>query len=195
MTKDCTKPHEVHLANHPGYDLNNQERFISKYGPYLLAMMYMVKYGAKARGLVVPPLLGLNHAIGDGEKIGQLIDDMISHHQEAIGCIDYTTLRQCLDASDITELKSYLKIKDGESLSGGLSWMKIQKTHHAWICSDHLRECYESTLQQLRYNISASGGVWNGSEIKVTVMPGATTKQFYDDLVKLFRVRGKLAVY
>ncbi|KAI8354814.1 hypothetical protein B0O80DRAFT_498017 [Mortierella sp. GBAus27b] len=81
MGKDCDKPHEVHLANHPGYDINNQDDFINKYGSYRLTMMYMVKYGAKARGLVVHQLLGLNHVIGEGENIGQLVNDTITHLQ------------------------------------------------------------------------------------------------------------------
>jgi hypothetical protein len=188
MAKDCTKPHEVHLANHPGYDLNNQDQFISKYGPYLLTMMYMVKYGTKARGLVVPPLLGLNHAIGDSEGICQLIDDTITYLKEATGCVNDATVHQCLDIAELTDLKWHLKTKVRENVSGGLSRMQIQDGLYTWICSDHLRECYESALQQLRYSINASGGVWSGNEIKVTVTPEATTKQFYE-LGRLFKIQ------
>ncbi|KAF9360369.1 hypothetical protein BGX34_007810 [Mortierella sp. NVP85] len=187
MDKDCSQPHEVHLANHPGYDLNNQEEFLNKYGSYLLTMMYMVKYGTKTRGLVVPPLLGLN--VGEGESIGQLIDDAISHLEEtATGCFDAdTTAPQNLDATELANLKSYLKTGSGQYFSGGLSQMKIQKAHYAWICSEHLRECYESTLQQLRYNTISQDAVWYGNEVKVK--SGETTQLIYDNLSRLFRIQ------
>ncbi|KAG0238184.1 hypothetical protein BGX31_003357 [Mortierella sp. GBA43] len=110
MGKDCDKPHEVHLANHPGYDINNQDDFINKYGSYRLTMMYMVKYGAKARGLVVHQLLGLNHVIGEGENIGS---------------IDDTSAHQWLDATELAKLKSHLKVMDEDSFSGGLRQMKM----------------------------------------------------------------------
>jgi len=187
MDKDCSQPHEVHLANHPGYDLDNQEEFIKKYGSYLLTMMYMAKYGIKTRGLVVPPLLGLN--VGEGESIGQLINDAISHLKEtATGCLDAdTTAPQNLDASELANLKSYLKIKDGQYFSGGLSQMKIQREHYAWICSEHLRECYESTLQQLRYNTYSRDAVWHGNEVKVKSRE--TAQLIYDNLGRLFRIQ------
>ena len=188
MSKECNEPHKVHLANHPGYDLTNQNEFVNKYGPYLLAMMYTVKYGAKARGLVVPPSLGLNNAIGEGENISQLVDETITHLKEAIGSRE-ATVHKGLDASELNALKSYLKTKDGESCSGGLSQLKTQKAQHPWICRDHLREYYESTLQELRCNINANGGIWRGTEIKVQVTSEAAVKVFYDGLSELFRIQ------
>ena len=190
MDKDCKKPHEVHLVNHPGYDLINQDELINKYGPYLLTMLYMVKYGAKARGLVVPPLLGLNHTIGQGESISQLVDDTITHLKEATVSIGGDTTAQCgLDATELTALKSHLKAKDGESFSGSLSRIKTQDGHYAWICSEHLREYYELTLQQLRQDISTSGGVWHGNELKVKAKSGAMSQSFCDNLDRLLRIQ------
>jgi len=185
MGKDCNKPHEVHLASHPGYDLINQDEFISKYGTYLLTMMYMVKYGAETRGLVVPLLLGLNRAIGEGKSIGQLVDDTITHLKEATRYIDGDTT---VHPTELAELESHLKVKGGDSVSGGLSQMKIRKAHYLWICCEHLREFYMSNLQQLRHSINA-GGLWHGDEIKVKITSEVTTKRFYDDLSKLFRIQ------
>jgi len=188
--QDCSEPHEIHLANHSGYDLIRQDEFINKYGTYLLTMMHLVKHGAKARGLVVSPLLGLNRAIEEGQIIGQLVDDTITHLMEVTGCIDGdTTTHQSLDAIEFAELKPHLKGKDGEVFSGGLSRIKVQKSHYTWICSDHLRKCYASTLQQLRYNINASFDTWHGNEVKAKVTSEATIKQFYDDFGKLFRIQ------
>ena len=190
MDKDCDKQHEVHLANHPGYDLINQDELINKYGSYLLTMMYMVKYGAKTRDLMVPPLLGLAHAIGEHKNIGQLVDDTILRLKEATGHLDgdYTE-QQGLNATELTGLQSHLKVTDGGCFTGGLSQRCIQKGHYAWICSDHWRESYELALQQLKYNIIANGGVLKGSESKVNVTSEAMARTFYHDLGKLFRTQ------
>ena len=189
MGKDSNKTHEVHLAHHPGYDLIDQDEFIKKYGSYLLTMMYMIKFGAKARGLVVPPLLGLNHVIREGESIDQLVDDTIAYLKETTGSIGGDTTHQCLDATGIAELKSHLKIKDGEGFSGGLGRMKIKNEHYSWMCNDHLHECYESNLYELRSHINASGGVWYGNEVKVKVTSEETIRMLYNDLSKLLRLQ------
>ncbi|KAF9350001.1 hypothetical protein BGX34_001459 [Mortierella sp. NVP85] len=190
MEKDCKKPHEVHLANHPGYDLINQDEIINKYGPYLLTMMYIVRSGAIVGGLNVPQLLGIKHSVEQVDDINQLVDDTISYIKEAIGYTKGdTTASQCLSATELSELKSYLKVKDGDSISGGLSQMKTQKGHYPWICSDHLRQCYELALQQLWYNINASSGVWHGSEIKVEVTSEEMTQLFLGNFGKIFRIQ------
>ncbi|KAF9352225.1 hypothetical protein BGX34_000122 [Mortierella sp. NVP85] len=183
MNKDCNKPHEIHLADHPGYDLNNQDQFINKYSSYLLSMMYMVKYGAKAEGLVVPPLLGLDNAI---ESIGRLVDDTITHLKEATGPTGgVTTAHQSLDATELTALKSHLKNKDSEGLTGGLNQMNVQHAYYyPWICSHHLRECFKPTLQQMRYSITTDS-VWRGDKARIKVTSEAMTRQLYEDLGKL----------
>ncbi|KAG0215164.1 hypothetical protein BGX31_000906, partial [Mortierella sp. GBA43] len=52
----CTTPHHVHVANHQGYDIVKPDEFFQKYGRYVLAQMYMIKYGVMASTLNVPPL-------------------------------------------------------------------------------------------------------------------------------------------
>ena len=190
MDKDCDKQHEVHMAIHPGYDLINQDEFINKYGSYLLTMMYMVKYGARTRRLVVPPLFGLAHVIGEHENIGQLVDDTILRLKEATGYLDGdSTEQQGLNATELTGLQSHLKVTDGGCFAGGLSQKLIQKGHYAWICSDHWRESYELALRQLKYNIIANGGVWKENVVKVNVTSEAMARTFYHDLGKLFRIQ------
>ncbi|KAF9353439.1 hypothetical protein BGX34_011564 [Mortierella sp. NVP85] len=188
MGKNCTKPHEIHLANHPGYELYNQDEFISKYGSHLLTMMYMVKYGVKTRELVVPPLPGHKHALREGENTGQLVDDTISHLKTATGyTASDTTPYQSLDATELAELKSHLRVKDGEGFSGGLSQMKVSKGHYTWICRNHWCESFEQDLQQLKCNVNDNGGVWNGNKANINVTSEAMTRLFYNALSKLFR--------
>jgi len=189
-------PHEAHLTKHPGYNLDNQSVFIYKYGSYLLTMMYMVKYGARVGGLVVPPFLGLNRAIEDRghlqsiKNISRLVDDTITHLQEANGSVDNdVSTPRSLNAIEFTELKSHLKVKDGECSLGGLSQMEIQRSSYTSICSDHLRYCYDSALQQLKRDINTNASKWNGVEIKVIATSEAMIKLSNDALGKLLKVQ------
>jgi len=194
--RNSSKPHEVHLSKHPGYDLNDQNEFISKYGSYFLTMMYMVKYGAMTGGLFVPPLLGLHHAMEDQrnlrfieKNIGRLVDDSISYLQGAAGSTDGDiSTQQGLSAVSLTKLKSHLKIKDGECFTGGLRWIEFQQSH-SWICMEHLKEHYDLTWNQLMYSIHVSCGVWNGNEISITDTSEMMSRLFYDKLSKLLRIQ------
>ncbi|KAG0208014.1 hypothetical protein BGX31_002450, partial [Mortierella sp. GBA43] len=64
MSENCSTPHEIHLAKHEGYELEKPTKFFEQYGTYLLAMMYMVKYGINAAGIFVPVLAKLDIADG-----------------------------------------------------------------------------------------------------------------------------------
>jgi len=47
---------KVHLADHPGYDIERPTEFFKKYGPYVLAVMRAVQLGARVASVVVPHL-------------------------------------------------------------------------------------------------------------------------------------------
>ncbi|KAF9363433.1 hypothetical protein BGX34_004143 [Mortierella sp. NVP85] len=199
IPRDYNNPHQVHLTNHPGYQLHNLNEFIDKYGSYLLAMMYMIKYGARVGGFVVPPLLGLTHAIQDNaeehllfisKNIKRLVDDTITYLQEAVSGIgsDIST-HQNLDLTDLTNLRSHLKVKDDECILGGLGWMEIQDAHYTSICSHHLCDCYESALEQLIHGANGRGDEWNGAKVKVVATPEAIGMLFNDESRKLLRIQ------
>ncbi|KAK3825559.1 MAG: hypothetical protein J3Q66DRAFT_420570 [Benniella sp.] len=57
-------PNQIHLAKHEGYDVDRPTEFFQKYGTYIMAMMYMIKYGIAVSGVVVPQLVNLNF-VGD----------------------------------------------------------------------------------------------------------------------------------
>src|SRR5690606_6982062 len=85
----------IHLAKHTGYDLLRPTEFFEKYGPYLLTMMEMVKFGIAAAGVVVPILAQLGVLDGIEEVKSQLdftektfaplLDDSISYVKDRIG--------------------------------------------------------------------------------------------------------------
>ncbi|KAF9357464.1 hypothetical protein BGX34_009359 [Mortierella sp. NVP85] len=122
--KDSSEPHEVHLAKYHGYKLDKQDKFIRKYGQYILLMMYMVKHGARTDELIVPPLLGLHHATvpDDGQEhfaflkknIGCLVDDTIAHLEKTFSAIGGATdpaAYQRLGTEQLAQVKRYLEIQ------------------------------------------------------------------------------------
>ena len=51
-----TQSHHIHLAKHEGYDLERPTEFFQKYGPHILTLLQMLKYGVMAAEIIVPPL-------------------------------------------------------------------------------------------------------------------------------------------
>ncbi|KAI8350779.1 hypothetical protein B0O80DRAFT_126524 [Mortierella sp. GBAus27b] len=161
MTENDSNIHEVHLANHPGYDVVNSNDFFDKYGSYLRAMLHMVKYGIRTSGLLVPPLLGLCHMSSTNmgqhhlsfvkRNIGRLIDDMISYIDETINIPNGnndTATHQSLSASELEQITLYLYIRDGSSITGDLCRLLTSKERCTWICNDHWS--IEAGLRQLK---------------------------------------------
>jgi hypothetical protein len=198
--------HEIHLANHPGYRLDKQEEFMREYGPPVLGMMYMVKYGVKGEGLVVPPLLGLKSATEDGDdegdlgfikkNIDRLIDDTITHLEEAfiIAGIDVNTfLHQKPDFSKLAQMKRYLSLEeDEEGLIGDLSQTTTQDGRCVWICSEHKREYHDSTLQCLTGIITSNGGKCSRQEyeVHIKIISSELKTRLYSAIAELCRIQG-----
>ncbi|KAF9922681.1 hypothetical protein BGZ65_009408, partial [Modicella reniformis] len=117
--------HEIHMAEHPGYDVDNHDAFFDKYGSYLLTMMYMVKYGAVAGGRAVPPLSSLDIAgrtdAGQGhlnyikDNIHRFVDDTITHLEDIIrtkNCNMDPSLNWKLNLLEFDDIISHLKVKE-----------------------------------------------------------------------------------
>ncbi|KAF9345748.1 hypothetical protein BGX34_004510 [Mortierella sp. NVP85] len=201
VTKNGNELHEIHLVDHPGYELVNQDDFIKKYGAYLLTMIYMVKYGIKAGGLIVLPLLGLKDATNIRESQGHLqsimknikclVDATIAHLESAIGIIDSGTIiiHQDLDSLELSQLQSHLKLKDGEGSIEDLWPVATPDGHYAWICRYHLLEYYNSALLRLKVAIGASGGVCRDTKVQLKITSETTTKRLYDAITDVCRVQ------
>ncbi|KAF9963267.1 hypothetical protein BGZ65_004838 [Modicella reniformis] len=191
---------EIHLTKHSGYDLVNPSEFFGKYGMYILIMMYMVKYGAKSGGHVVPLLLRLEPAseADAGEEhldfvkknISRLVNETIVYLEAAIGTIDGdsdASAFQKLSTLELEELKSYLQVKDGEGVSDDLSQTITQKGHCVWICNQHRRDYHELVMQQLKDVITESGGAYSeeAGDVKINIISDALTRRFYEAVVKV----------
>ncbi|KAF9936215.1 hypothetical protein BGZ65_002656, partial [Modicella reniformis] len=132
MSEDSKTPHEIHLAKHEGYDLEQPTEFFERYGTYILTLMQMIKYGITVAGVVVPSLANFKimDELDTAQKyleylknnIAPLVDDTIGFLQDiksnneadAELSTDHTEFDQleALEGADLRQLESYLKIKD-----------------------------------------------------------------------------------
>ncbi|KAF9931652.1 hypothetical protein BGZ65_004788 [Modicella reniformis] len=207
MSEDSKILHEIHLAKHEGYDLDKPTEFFEKYGSYVLTLMYMIKYGIVAAGLIVPPLA--NTKILDGldmakeslkcleKDIGPLVDDTIRFLQDikTNTTIDSELATEhtesdkleVLEGADLRQLESYLKVKDEGRVLGNLYRIVTPEGHVKWVCFDHYRSNYrKSAIQQLRDVVEANHGkfIEETGRIEIKIVSSTLAKQFYDAMVK-----------
>ncbi|KAF9939266.1 hypothetical protein BGZ65_011078 [Modicella reniformis] len=207
-SENTTTPHEVHLANHEGYDLDKPAEFFEKYGTYVLTLMYMFKVGTTAAGVVVPPCTGLKI---DGElkaapklmeymkDIGSLVDDSIMFLEDLKDNKNYGTEveeamrlndRKILEGADLRQLKSYLKVKN-EHVLGNMYRIVTLKGHVKWVCLEHYRETQEeSASSMLKQYFKLGHGYINENLGEIQVVLGySVAKEFYNALLTVPRIQ------
>ncbi|KAF9981657.1 hypothetical protein BGZ65_003707 [Modicella reniformis] len=207
MSEVSKTPHEIHLAKHEGYDLDQPTEFFERYGSYVLTLMQMIKYGIVAAGLVVPPLA--NFKIVDGldtaqkhleylkKNIAPLVEDTIGFLQDIKSnnemgselATDHTEFEQleALEGADLRQLGSYLKVKDKGCVLGNLYRIVTPEGHVKWVCFDHYKTSYrESAIRQLRDIIEINNGrfIEEKGRIEIGITSNTLAKQFYDAMVK-----------
>ncbi|KAF9275486.1 hypothetical protein BGZ68_010765, partial [Mortierella alpina] len=195
------KSHVVHLAKHQGYDLLRPTEFFDKYGPYLLTMLDMVKYGVTTAGIIVPSLatLGILDGIKEIEGIfkfskemfGPLLDESITYVKDKIGHLyskddaSGEENHEVLEGASLRQLASYLVKADEDKTLGNLYRTVTDKGHVKWVCLDHYRAGYLASLTRRCSDVVAlNGGDFNEQlgKIKVALSTPLTAQQFYDSL-------------
>jgi hypothetical protein len=141
--------HKAHVANHSGYDLINPNEFFDKFGSYLLTMMYMI------RELSTSSLFyeGMPNHLGYVKKnLGRLIDETIRWLEATPG--DAASASQMKESeyqlptsSELDQVKQYLKVEDGECVSGGLIQTIMHDGLCKWTCKEHQ---YDYHVERLR---------------------------------------------
>ncbi|KAG0232824.1 hypothetical protein BGX31_005003, partial [Mortierella sp. GBA43] len=142
----------LHMTNHAGYDIKRPKEFFERYGPYVLAMMHMIKYGTTAFGFVVPPLarsLSMEEMEQDQAHLGiskynieQLVDETIAYLEEATHTADnnmYASSHWSLENDSLEDLHSYLEISEGAQFPVDLYQSATQHCNKSWMCSEHHR--------------------------------------------------------
>ncbi|KAG0003305.1 hypothetical protein BGZ65_001840 [Modicella reniformis] len=180
MSEDSKIPHQIHMAKHEGYDLEQPTKFFERYGSYVLTLMQMIKYGIVTAGLFVPPLA--NFRIVDGldttqkhleylkKNIVPLVADTIDFLQDiksnneagselATEQLEFDQL-EVLEGADLRQLESYLRIKDQGRVLGNLYRTVTHEGHVKWVCFDHYKINYrESAILKLRDIVEVNGKI------------------------------------
>ncbi|KAF9988330.1 hypothetical protein BGZ65_007435 [Modicella reniformis] len=184
MTDHRKTPPEIHLAKHEGYDLEIPTEFFEIYGAYILALMYMVKFGITVAGLVVPPLACLKilevlyTTQGHVQYLKRNIDALIGETVEVLQ--DFTN-------TDLSQLESYLKVKDQKRVLGNLHRIITSEGNIKWVCLDHYRINYqEPVIRQLQEVVKGNEGTFieETSRIEIKIESNIIAKQFYDAMVQ-----------
>ncbi|KAF9366718.1 hypothetical protein BGX34_009557 [Mortierella sp. NVP85] len=201
MNKDGKSACEIHMTNHPGYDLKRPTEFFNKYGSYVLTMMYLIKHGTITSGFVVPPLAhsklvsrieATQGQIGiTRNNIIQLVDDTIIYLEDVAHSTDSdmdTTLHWSQAPANLEELKSHLDVNEGEHFPGSLYQLITQEQHYSWVCSEHRSE---SAIQRLKDTVNAIDGTYTeeSSKIDIKVTSDAALKQLYDVILQISKLQ------
>ncbi|KAF8963700.1 hypothetical protein BGZ46_000917 [Entomortierella lignicola] len=194
-----TEVHEIHLAKHEGYEIDQPNEFFQKYGTYLMTMMEMFKYGFTAAEIVVPALTHFRFAEGldslqeilksSGHTIQSLVDRSISFLKQGYNTGNYITRPkddlgnlEVLEGADLRQLESYLRIKDEARVLGNLYRIVTHEGHVKWVCIDHYHKNYqESRMEDLKAVVKANGGIFNNErgEVTITLTSRESAKRFY----------------
>jgi len=201
MNKDGKSACEIHMTNHPGYDLKRPAEFFSKYGSYVLTMMYLIKHGTMTSGYVLPPLAHSKLVSGIEATQGQigitrkniirLVDDTIIYLEDMAHSTDSdmdTTLHWRQTPANLEELKSQLDVNEDEHFPGGLHQLITQERQSSWVCSEHQRE---SAIQRLKDTVDAIDGTYTeeSDKIDIKVTSDAVLKQLYDVILEAPKIQ------
>ncbi|KAG0371362.1 hypothetical protein BGZ54_005486 [Gamsiella multidivaricata] len=211
MTEDTMIPHEIHLAKHEGYDIDQPSDFFKRYGSHVLTIMKLLKYGCTIAGIVVPPLAHLNLAegvetvrksvevgvndigtlVGDATKYIEDLQDHSGGLDTAPGTMDLNAI-EALEGADLRQLESFLRASDKGRDLGNLFQVVTPKGHIKWVCSDHFRDSYrEFTKQQFKDIVEANRGSYaiERDYVDITLETNIVAQQFYEALIKARGVR------
>ncbi|KAG0307450.1 hypothetical protein BGZ98_000240 [Dissophora globulifera] len=183
--------HHIHLSKHEGYALEDPAGFFEHYGPYVLILLQMLKYGAEVDGLVVQALQspdpgqsestdtssisdcniepGVNQAImyltemstRDSRMLSRSISRSQRRQKEA---------QTTLSGSDLRRVTTFLKIKDTSHVLGDLYRVITDGGHVKWVCLDHYCETHDAAdIKALLDTISSNSGTFNRHNGRVEI--------------------------
>ncbi|KAF9576928.1 hypothetical protein EC968_000053 [Mortierella alpina] len=181
-------PHKIHLAKHEGYEIARPTEFFQQYGPYLLTILKMLKFGVSVASVAVPAVAhlvnsdALDHAAKGlqhlKECIGPGMDQVISKIEKASvdgvepveNFAEHMDNKEALEGADLRKLETFLKDKDENKVLGNLYRTVTDEGHVKWVCIDHYRENYNQTAAAIfRRTVESLGGSFdeNNGLVKV----------------------------
>ncbi|KAG0041713.1 hypothetical protein BGZ83_001406, partial [Gryganskiella cystojenkinii] len=192
-------PNHLHLAKHGGYLIREPTKFFEKYGPFLLLMLELIKFGTSIAGHVVPTLASLK-VVELADSVTQTVESVTAKIDYSLQCIDkqldkvqgtsagdfadtesstimtqqdlanYLSDIEGLEGVELRQLGSFLKTSKDENLLGNLYRMTTSDGHVKWVCLDHYRAGYqEAHTQKLREVVDLAQGDFDEQLGKVTI--------------------------
>ncbi|KAF9951162.1 hypothetical protein BGZ72_007241, partial [Mortierella alpina] len=196
-------PHEIHLAKHEGYEILQPSDFFQQYGPYLLTILQMLRFGISVAGFAVPALSHriiadtLDQAVDGLQK---LKDDIEPGMEQVMSYIEKASVddgkaigeeqmenNEALEGADLRKLETFLKAKDGSKVLGNLYRTVTDEGHVKWVCVDHYRENYNRTAAEaFRRAVDTVDGLFdeNTGVVKVLLQSKVLATHFYAALEK-----------
>ncbi|GJJ70243.1 hypothetical protein EMPS_02592 [Entomortierella parvispora] len=184
-------PHHLHLARHEGYIVREPTELFRKYGPFLLLMLELIKFGTNIAGHAVPALANLK-VIELVDSVQQTVATVTAKIDYSLECIDkqmeklqesslgdmndvnqhtpmtqqdltnYLSNVEGLEGVELRQLRSFLKTSSKDNLLANLYRMATPDGHVKWVCSDHYRVGYqEAHDQRLRDVVKLAGGTFD----------------------------------
>ncbi|KAG0273161.1 hypothetical protein BGZ95_011017 [Linnemannia exigua] len=202
----------IHLAKHDGYELSRPTDFFSRYGPYVLGVLRILRH-CLAVATVAAPAVGiaessvkdvmdgvksmsestreavdvsinfLEHKLEDNKTADDLAGDD-SKEQEDDTMFENLT---ALEGADLRRLDTFLRNTDRDKILGNLYRITTERGHVKWVCLEHYKEAYcHTTLASFVQSIEAAGGIYSHHYRAVTITLTSSTlaKDFFKRLVK-----------
>ncbi|KAI8601888.1 hypothetical protein EDD21DRAFT_94623 [Dissophora ornata] len=191
---------KIHLAKHEGYEIFRPSDFFKQYGPYVLTILKMLKFGISIAGVAVPALSHLirTDAIGQATaRLQQLKDNIEPRIEQAIDYIkslstedkaveDFASQmehKEALEGADLRKLDTFLKDKDENKVFGNLFRTVTFDGHVKWVCIDHYRENYQAAqAKTFQITVDLLGGSFDESIglVTVTLRSRASAHQLHE---------------
>ncbi|KAF9353774.1 hypothetical protein BGX34_011390 [Mortierella sp. NVP85] len=167
-------PHHIHLAKHGGYDIDRPNEFFQQYGPYVLTILRMLKFGISVAGITVPALSqlirvdaldqateslkSLTKTIESGmdQVINHIDKTSADHNGELVSFAEQMESNEALEGADLRQLESFLSNKDSDRVLGNLYRTVTTEGHVKWVCVDHFRENYHAKDAEVFRNYVAT---------------------------------------
>ncbi|KAG0340636.1 hypothetical protein BG000_011530 [Podila horticola] len=165
LTKDT--PQHMHLASHPGYNLNRPQEFFQTYGDYVLRMLRIVRSGHNGAQFEVPPLntakilWSCDPSSMDSylskDTIRPLVDRAISYLEQQSPPTWFPRLG--LSRTESAKIKTYLDVQDSDNAEGNLFRRITNSQNVYWMCQGHAyRRLHPESLERLELFVYSHGG-------------------------------------
>ncbi|KAG0046719.1 hypothetical protein BGZ90_008097, partial [Linnemannia elongata] len=197
--------HDIHFAKHEGYEIVRPSEFFQQYGPYVLTILKMLKFGVSVAGVAVPAISHLvsSDAIDQATAgLQQLKDNIEPGMDHVIDWMDKVSVNEgeavdefakqmekmeALEGADLRKLDTFLKDKDGNKVLGNLYRTVTDEGYVKWVCIDHYRVNYQekSAAEFLRV-LDSVGGSFNENvgRVEVRLRSRVLAEQFFSALGK-----------